>query len=118
MTYLTLILALAVRLSGECGAIGDQCTVAVARTMANRYVQDYDLPAVLDAYHGRAAPTVGSTAVAVALLRCPRCLADGRNYYVWSDADMATMGWPAGDASLCGSGLCVHLAHAYPGSRK
>jgi hypothetical protein len=115
-----LVLAAAIVLSGECGALGPDCELAVARTMANRLADDRfpaDLAGVLDAYYGRGIPTASSLAYAALLVSTPMVLSDGAHLYCYSDADRARMGWAKGDETVCGSGLCVHLSREYGGSR-
>lgn len=113
-----LLLAAAVTLSGECSFLGFDCEVACARTMANRMVDDRwpaDLEGVLEGYYGRGAPTGSALALAYLLVSAPDMLADGRMFYVYSDADRARMGWAAGDETVCGHGLCLHLSAEWRG---
>jgi hypothetical protein len=115
MGILQLIAAVAVILSGECGPIGGDCRLEVARTMANRYVQGATWPPVLDAYYGRGVPGEADMAVATLLVAHPEALADGRHVYAYSDADRWRMGWRQGDDRVCEWGLCVHFTHDWPG---
>ena len=113
-----LVLAAAVTLSGECGPLGFDCELAVARTCANRMADERwpaDLEGVLEGYYGKAAPSPTSLMLAYVLVEWPEALADGTHYYAYSDADRTRMGWAAGDATVCGHGLCVHVAQDWPG---
>jgi hypothetical protein len=116
---LQLLLMIAVTLSGECGSMGGNCEVAVARTMANRYVQCGDMDAVLSAYYGRGEPTVRSLAVARLFLAAPGAFADGRYYYVYSDRDRLDQGWVRGDRHVCDvGGMCLNFTAEWPGNRR
>ena len=113
-----LILAVAVTLSGEAGPLGPEAELAVAKTMANRLVDERfpdDLGGVLEAYYGRGTPTATALAYAALLVSAPNVLADGRYLYVYSDADRARMGWVKGDEMYCGHGLCLHLSSYWMG---
>jgi len=113
-----LVLAAAVTLSGECSFLGLDCELAVARTCANRMADDRwpsDLEAVLEGYYGRGVPSDSALMLAYLLATWPRALANGEHYYAYSDADRARMGWAVGDATVCGHGLCLHVAQDWPG---
>lgn len=113
-----LLLAAAVTLSGECGPLGLNCELAVARTCANRMADERwpdDLEDVLTGYYGRGVPSDTALMLAYLLVTRPESLSDGRWYYAYSDADRTRMGWAAGDATVCGHGLCVHVAQDWPG---
>ena len=113
-----LVLAAAVTLSGECGPLGFDCELAVARTCANRMADDRwpaDLEGVLEGYYGRGVPSDSALMLAYLLATWPRALANGEHYYAYSDADRARMGWAAGDAMVCGHGLCLHLSREFGG---
>ena len=113
-----LVLAAAVTLSGECGPLGLNCELAVARTCANRMADERwpaDLEDVLTGYYGRGVPSDTALALAYVLVTRPEALSDGRTFYAYSDADRARMGWAAGDATVCGHGLCVHLSGTWMG---
>ena len=113
-----LLLAAAMTLSGECGPIGLDCELAVAHTMANRLADDRwpaDLEGVLTGYYGRGVPSDTSLMLAYLLVTWPEALVDGQHYYCYSDADRARMGWAAGDAVVCGAGLCLHVSQDWPG---
>ena len=113
-----LVLAAAVTLSGECGPLGLNCELAVARTCANRMADERwpdDLEDVLTGYYGRGVPSDTALALAYVLVTRPESLSDGRTFYAYSDADRARMGWAAGDAMVCGHGLCLHLSREFGG---
>lgn len=113
-----LVLAAAVTISGECGPLGKGCEQAVAATMANRLASPLypdDLDGVLRAYYGSAPVTPEALGWAMLLVARPRSLADGRYYYVYSDADCACMGWAKGDVVIGGAGLRLHLSGKWPG---
>jgi hypothetical protein len=113
-----LLLAAAVTLSGECSFLGLDCELAVASTIANRMADERwpdDLEDVLTGYYGRGVPSDTALALAYVLVTRPEALSDGRTFYAYSDADRARMGWAAGDATVCGHGLCVHVAQDWPG---
>ena len=113
-----LLLAAAVTLSGECGPLGVECELAVARTMANRMTDDRwpdDLGGVLTGYYASAAPTDTALALGYVLATMPRALANGEHYYAYSDADRARMGWAVGEQTICKAGLCLHLSGTWMG---
>ena len=121
-----LILAAAITLSGECGPLGPPCELAVARTMANRLAHPafpddlaessgFGRTGVLSAYYGRARPTASALAVAALLVAAPLALADGINYYAYSDQDRLAQGWREGQETICRAGLCVHLSSTFGG---
>jgi len=113
-----LLLVAAVTLSGECGPLGVECELAVARTMANRMTDDRwpdDLGGVLTGYYASAAPTDTALALGYVLATMPRALANGEHYYAYSDADRARMGWAAGEQTICKAGLCLHLSGTWMG---
>ena len=113
-----LLIVVASVLSGECGVLGLDCELAVARTCANRMADERwpaDLEGVLEGYYGRGVPSDTALALAYVLVTRPESLSDGRTFYAYSDADRARMGWAAGDATVCGHGLCVHLAESWMG---
>lgn len=113
-----LLLAAAITLSGECSFLGLDCELAVARTCANRMADERwpdDLEDVLTGYYGRGVPSDTALMLAYVLVTRPEALVDGRWYYAYSDADRTRMGWAAGDATVCGNGLCVHLSERWMG---
>ena len=115
---MTALLLAAAIMAGECGPLGLDCELAVARTVANRMVDDRwpaDLGGVLTAYYGRGVPTDTSLMLAYVLTTWPDLLADGEHFYVYSDSDRRTMGWAAGDATICDAGLCLHLSQEWRG---
>ena len=122
-----LILAAAITLSGECGPLGPPCELAVARTMANRLAHPafpddlaesggFGRTGVLSAYYGRARPTASALAVAALLVAAPLALADGINYYAYSDQDRLAQGWREGQETICRAGLCLHLSPSFGGA--
>ena len=114
-----LLLVICLTISGECGALGNGCEEAVARTIANRVGAPgfpATLTSVLEAYYAKAdVPTSEAIRVARLLLTDPDALKDDRWYYCYSDADMRTQGWRRGDRTICHDGLCLHLSHDWPG---
>ena len=113
-----LVLAAAVTLSGECGPLGLDCELAVARTCANRMADERwpdDLEDVLTGYYGRGVPSDTALMLAYVLVTRPQALENVRWYYAYADADRTRMGWAAGDATVCGHGLCLHVAQDWPG---
>lgn len=113
-----LVLAAAVTLSGECGPLGVECELAVARTIANRMTDDRwpaDLEAVLEGYYGKASPSATSLTLAYVLVTQPEALQDNVHYYAYSDADRARMGWRKGEDTVCKAGLCLHLSGTWMG---
>ena len=113
-----LVLAAAVTLSGECGPLGVECELAVARTMANRMTDDRwpdDLGGVLTGYYGRGVPSDSALMLAYLLATWPRALANGEHYYAYSDADRTRMGWAVGEQTICKAGLCLHLSGTWMG---
>lgn len=114
-----LLLVIALTLHGECGSLGNGCEEAVARVLANRVGAPgfaTTMDGALAGFYARAeVPTPESIRVARLLLTDPDALRDGRWYYVYSDDDMRTQGWGRGDWMICHDGLCLHLAHDWPG---
>ena len=105
-------------LVGECGPLGFDCELAVARTCANRMADERwpdDLEDVLTGYYGRGVPSDTALMLAYVLVEWPEALSDGRTFYAYSDADRTRMGWAAGDATVCGHGLCLHLSREFGG---
>ena len=116
--FLGLVLLAGSVLAGECGPLAFDCELAVAGTMSNRLADDRwpaDLGGVLTAYYGRGEPSATALALAYILVSAPEMLADRAHYYAYSDQDRARMGWPAGDETVCGHGLCVHLSERWMG---
>lgn len=113
-----LVLAAAVTLSGECGPLGLNCELAVARTCANRMADERwpdDLEDVLTGYYGRGVPSDTALMLAYVLVTRPESLSDGRTFYAYSDADRARMGWAVGEQTICKAGLCLHLSGTWMG---
>ena len=54
-------------------------------------------------------------AVAALLVAAPLALADGINYYAYSDQDCLAQGWREGQETICRAGLCVHLSSTFGG---
>jgi len=71
---------------------------------------------VLSAYYGRARPTASALAVAALLVAAPLALADGINYYAYSDQDRLAQGWREGQETICRAGLCLHLSPSFGGA--
>jgi len=119
MNVMAVVLAVAMILSGECGSIGAECEMAVAQTMVARIESDEfpdSLNGVMAAYHGRAAPTV--TSIALALLLVTGDLKDGNGfYYTYSETDRYQMRWRKGDMVICDEHLffCQHFSKQWPG---
>ena len=108
-----LLLAAAVTLSGECGPLGLDCELAVARTCANRMADERwpdDLEDVLEGYYGRGTPTDTALMLAYVLVEWPEALADGRWYYCYSEQDRTRQGWPRGQQTVSAYGLTVHFS--------
>lgn len=116
MTIPSLLLLLAMTLSGEAGPLGPNAEVAVAKTVVARLESASfpdELPAVLEAYYGRGEPTITSLALAHLVLRGE--LEAGPYYYVFSEQDRRFMGWRSGDETISGHGLMLHLSSEWPG---
>jgi len=117
-SFWALVLLVGSVLAGECGPLGPECHLAVSRTIANRLADDRwsgEIDEVLAGYLARGDATGDSLIWAYVLVTRPESLSDGRWYYAYSDADRARMGWAAGDATVCGHGLCVHLSERWMG---
>jgi len=110
------LLLLATILSGECGPLGPQCEVAVARTVVARVESDAfpaDVAAVLGGYHGRGGPT--ATGLALAHLVVSGELEAGPFLYTYSEMDRLRRRWRVGDEHICAAGLCQHFSGTWPG---
>ena len=105
-------------LAGECGPLGPECELAVARTMANRLEDSRwsgGLEEVSSAYYGRAVPTDTSLVFAYVLVSRPEVLADGEFFFIFSEEDRLRFGWGPGEEILERGSLKLHLSRDWRG---
>lgn len=110
MSVWALVLAVAMALQGEAGAMGADGMYVVADSMLARHEAGAAWPDVLPAYYGSAEPTSTALALAYAAVTAPWPSA-GMPYCL-SETDVARLGLRV-DRWHCNSGGCLGLAREW-----